>query len=130
MQNTLTGRIAVLHPLLTGSSETSAINVTATATVAQIIAGIITSTSASAVTITTPTAAQIIASLGITPGTYFDFVVDNTSGANTVTVALDASITASSVVTGGTTLTVTSGHAGIFRIYFYSATAAQISRIA
>lgn len=130
MENLLTGQITVLNPLLTSNSDSAAINTTATATVAQMVSGVITSTSASAVTITTPTATKIAASLGVTKDSYYDFVVDNTSGANTVTVALDASITASSAVTGGTTLTVTSGHAGIFRIYFYSATAAQISRIA
>jgi hypothetical protein len=129
MQNLLTGRLAVVHPLLVSNDLSNAINATATATAAQMAAGVITSTSASAVAITTPTAAAIYTELEATPGTYYDFIVDNTAGSNTVTVTLDASITAYSAVTGGTTLTVANGHAGHFRIYFNSATAAQISRI-
>lgn len=130
MQNTLTGYISVTHPILVANSLTNAINVTATATAEQMVKGVITSTSAAAVAITTPTSAAIMAALEGVSGSYYDFVIDNTGGANTVTLTLDASITAESAVTGGTTLTVSSGHAGHFRLYFYSATAAKIARLA
>ena len=108
----------------------SAINATATATAAQVATGLITSTSAAATAITFPTAASLLAALGTTTQSYFDLVVDNVSGANTVTMTPSASITAATaVVTGGATLTVASGAAGIFRIYFTSATAAKVYRI-
>lgn len=130
MQNTLTGRIAVQHPLVVTNSLEHAINATATATAQQMSSGTITSTSAAAVAITTPTAASIYSYLGLPLGSYYDFVIDNTAGSNTVTVTLDGSIAAESVLTGGTTLTVAAGHYGRFSLYFYSATAAKISRIA
>lgn len=129
MINTLTGLLSVLHPILVGNSKENAINVTATATVGQMISGVITSTSAAAVTITTPTAASIYSALEAVPSSFYDFVIDNVAGANTVTLALDASITAYSAVTGGTTLTVANGHAGTFRLYFTGATTAQIARL-
>ena len=130
MQNLLQGHVAVEHPLIVTNPLVNAINVTATATAAQMASGVITSTSAAGVTITTPTAAAIIAELGLTPGTYYDFIVDNSAGASTVTVTLDASIVALAVVTGGNTLTVATTKVGIFRLYFTTATAAFIARLA
>ena len=113
----------------------AAINATATATAAQVAGGLITSTSAAATTITLPTATAILALVsGGGIGTTVDFIVDNSQGASTVTVALDASITAvaSPVITGGGTLTLVgsgTNEVGMFRLYFYSATAATIARI-
>lgn len=109
-----------------------AMNVTATATPAQILSGYITSTSAAAVSITTPTATAIGALIGAVAGTSFDFTIDNSAGANTVTLILDASIAVvTPAITGGATLTVsTSNDIGIFRVVFTSATAAKIFRIA
>lgn len=109
----------------------SAINVTATATAAEIATGLITSTSAAAVGITLPSAASLIALLpGSARGTSFDLIVDNSVGANIVTITPSASITAATaVITGGATLTVASGATGIFRIYFTSTTAAKIYRV-
>lgn len=107
-------------------------NVTATATPAQILSGYITSTSDAAVSITTPTATAIGALIGAVAGTSFDFTIDNSAGANTVTLILDASIAVvTPAITGGATLTVsTSNDIGIFRVVFTSATAAKIFRIA
>lgn len=107
-----------------------AINATATATAAQIAAGVITSTSAAAVALTLPTAALLLAKLGAARGTWFDFAVDNSAGANIITVTASASITAATeVVTGSATLTVASGAVGLFRVYFSSTTVAKIYRI-
>lgn len=109
----------------------SAINATATATAAQVATGYITSTSAAATAITLPTAANLLAALpGCKAGSSFELLVDNSAGANTVTVTASASITAATaVVTGGATLTVASGAVGIFKIVFTSATVAKIYRL-
>lgn len=109
-----------------------AINATATATAAEIVSGYITSTSAAVVTITTPTAASIAELIGAVKGTSFDFTIDNSAGANTVTLALDASIAVvTPAITGGATLTVSTANAlGVFRIIFTSGTTAKIFRIA
>lgn len=109
-----------------------AINTTAVATAAQIVSGYITSTSAAAVAITTPTATAIAALIGAVQGTYFDLVIDNSAGANTVTLTLDASIeVVTPAVTGGDTLTVSTANAiGVFRLVFTSGVAAKIFRIA
>ncbi len=111
----------------------AAINVTGNATAAQMLGGAITSTSAAAVAITTPTATAIMALIsGGGIGTQFDLAIDNSQGANTVTLTLDASITAPvGAVTGGNTLTITTTHkVGIFRFYFTGATTAVVYRIA
>ena len=108
-----------------------AANVTATLTAAQLKTGYITSTSAAAVSLTLPSAAALLAALiGAAAGTWFDFAVDNSAGANTVTLIASASITdATAVITGGGTLTVASGATGLFRIYFSSGTVAKIYRM-
>lgn len=108
-----------------------AINATATATVDQILSGYITSTSAAAVTITTPTAGAIGSAIGAVRGTSIDFMIDNSAGANTVTLTLDGSITVNTpAITGGATLTVSVANAiGTFRLVFTSPTAAKIFRI-
>lgn len=107
-----------------------AVNVTATLTDAQLKAGVVTSTSAAAVTMTTRTAAQIAASLGAKRGTWFDFAIDNSTGENTVTLAGGTNVSAATaVITGGATLTVASGAVGLFRIYFTSETTAKLYRL-
>lgn len=126
--------LAALIPFQTQvkNHTASAINATATATASQLKTGLVTSTSAAAVALTLPTAAELLAGLGegVARGSWFDFAVDNSVGSNTVTVTASASITAATaVVTGGATLTVSSGAVGLFRVYFVSATAAKIYRI-
>lgn len=109
----------------------TAIPVTATITAAQLAGGLLTTTSAAAVTMTLPTATLLATQLGATQGTIFEFVVDNSAGANTVTVAVGSGITASTFP-GTNTLTLansaTTGTA-VFRITFISATAATLARI-
>jgi len=119
------------------SSAVNAINATATATAAQVATGYITSTSAAATTITLPTGTLLGAQLGATQGTVLDLFIDNTAGANTVTVAvatngiLSAAAAAGSAAGAGL-LTVPSGVTGVgcFRIMFSSPTAYVFSRIA
>src|ERR1035437_1694348 len=65
-----------------------AINATATATAAQVASGYITSTSAAATTITLPTGTLLGTALGAAQGTIFELYIDNTAGANTVTMAV------------------------------------------
>lgn len=115
---------------ITHASPT-AVNSTATLTVAQMGTGYITSTSAAAVTMTTATATALATQLVAIQGTWYDLTIDNTAGANTVTLALGSGFTLLNDITGSTTLTVPSGTAGIatWRITFVSATAATISRI-
>jgi len=119
------------------SSAVNAINATATATAAQVATGYITSTSAAATTITLPTGTLLGAALGATQGTVLDLFIDNTAGANTVTIAvatngiLSAAAAAGSAAGAGL-LTVPSGVTGVgcFRIMFSSPTAYVFSRIA
>lgn len=107
-----------------------AVNATATGTAAQILAGGITSTSAAAVAYTLPTGALLGAAANAARGTWLDFAVDNSVGANTVTVTPSTGITAATaVITGGATLTVAATAVGLFRIYFLTTTTAVIYRI-
>lgn len=110
---------------------TFAVNTSATVSAANFVKGYFTSTSAAAVTLTLDTGANIGTALGAAAGTSFDFYVDNTSGANTVTVAVAAGITAATpVITGGATLTISTANAiGVFRLVFSSASVAKLFRI-
>ena len=101
------------------------VNATATVTAQNLQVGYLTSTSAATVTITLPittTAGGVTGvsqQLGAVRGQQFSFVVDNTGGANNVTVALGtggslsdaATITASAVAFGR--LVVASGATGM-----------------
>lgn len=105
----------------------SAINATATATAAQVGTGDITSTSAAGTSITLPTATLMAAYLGAAQGTSFDFIVDNTGGANIVTLILGAGMTQPQVDSGA--LTVPVGGVGYFKLVFSSTTAAVLLRL-
>ena len=109
-----------------------AINATATATTAQIASGYITSTSAAATAITLPTATTLATALGAAAGTSFRFIVDNTAGADTVTIVVGTGITVlpAPVIIGTDTLTVATLNLAIFELVFTSETAATIIRIA
>lgn len=152
LESNLFGGGAILNPkfgsLVTGQAVINnhsavAIPTTAAGTLATVtsgvIAGLISSTSVAAVTLTLDSVANITAAFalnGITigAGTELQFIVDNTAGASTITLAVDAGATiavATSVLTGGSTLTVsTANKIGVFQLYIYSATNAILSRIA
>lgn len=114
----------------------AAINATATATAAEVATGYITSTSAAATTITLPTGTLLGAALGAVKGTVFDLIVDNTAGANTVTmaVAVNGILSESATTTAASfgDLTVPSGVTGIgrFTLMFSSPTAYCFTRTA
>jgi len=136
---TFSGPIRSLNGFLVGHQPTTAnaINATGTATAAQVADGYITSTSAAATTITLPTGTLLGQALGATRGTSLDLWVDNTAGANTVTIAVATNGILSAAAAAGSgagagLLTVPSGVTGIgcFRITFASATAYVFSRIA
>jgi len=105
-----------------------AINSTATATAEQVSSGYITSTSAAATSITMPTGTLLGARLGAVRGTTFDLYIDNTAGANIVTIVVGVNAILSAL---GGTLTLVSGVTGQahFRLMFSSATAYTISRL-
>ena len=111
-----------------------AINATATATAAQVSSGYITSTSASATTITLPTGTLLGTELGAQQGDIFDLYIDNTAGAQTVTIAVAVNGVLSDA--GGTApmsqLTVAAGVTGMarFTLMFSSATAYTFTRTA
>ena len=115
---------------------TAAINATATATAAQVATGYITSTSAAATTITLPTGTLLGAAIGATKGTVLDLYIDNTGGANTVTiaVAVNGILSGAAADTPGSfgDLTVPNGVTGLgrFTIMFSSATAYVFTRTA
>ncbi len=114
----------------------AAINATATATAAQVATGYITSTSAAATTITLPTGTLLGAELGAEAGDVFDLYIDNTAGANTVTiaVAVNGILSTAAADTAGSfgDLTVASGATGLarFTLMFSSATAYVFTRTA
>jgi hypothetical protein len=116
--------------------STAAINATATATAAQVATGYITSTSAAATTITLPTGTLLGAQIGATRGTVLELYVDNTAGANTVTmaVATNGILSSAAADTAGSfgDLTIAAGATGIgrFTIMFSSATAYVFTRTA
>ena len=110
----------------------TAINSTDNITAAQMLGGVITSTSGSATTLTTPTATAIMALIPSGGrGTTFDLIIDNSAGSSTVTLTLDGSISVNTpAITGGDALTVSTANCvGLFRFYFVSATAAKVFRI-
>lgn len=109
--------------------QTFAQNTTGTITAANLLKKYITSTSAAAVALTLPLATDLGTALGAVQGTEFDFTVDNSGGANTVTVTVNTGIVAATpALTGGATLTVAAGTLGKFKIIFKSATTALIFR--
>lgn len=114
----------------------AAINATATATVGEVLSGYITSTSGAATTITLPTGTLLGAALNAVRGTVFDLYIDNTAGANTVTiaVAVNGILSTAAADTAGSfgDLTVASGVTGIgcFRLMFSSPTAYVFTRTA
>lgn len=114
----------------------AAINSTGTATAAQVATGYITSTSGAATTITLPTGTLLGAALNAAQGTTLDLYVDNTAGANTVTMAVAVngikSDAANTTAASFGQLTVASGVTGIgrFTIMFSSPTAYVFTRTA
>ena len=139
------GRINTLvaAPISTFTAP-AAINSTNTITAAQILTGYITSTSAAGTTLTMPTGTLLGAAIsGCARGTTLEFIVDNTAGASTITMAVgtnavqsdwDVQITtATASVTPAaiTPLTIASGTSGMatFKIVFASATAYVFSRV-
>lgn len=120
----------------TFNHTSAAINSTGTATAAQVATGYITSTSGAATTITLPTGTLLGAQLGATAGSVFDLYIDNTAGANTVTIAVAVngilSSAAVSVAASFGLLTVTAGVTGLarFTLMFSSATAYAFTRTA
>jgi hypothetical protein len=130
----LTGNVAGSGSIT--HATTSAINATATATAAQVATGYITSTSAAATAITLPTGTLLGAALGATQGTVFDLYIDNTAGANAVTivVAVNGILSTAATDTAGSfgDLTVASGVTGLarFTLMFSSATAYVFTRTA
>lgn len=131
---TSTGLIALNAPISTHTPQ--AINSTATATPAQVASGYITSTSGSATTITLPTGTLLGAQLGAVQGTTFELYIDNTAGANTVTMAVAVngikSDAANTTAASFGQLTVASGVTGLarFTLMFSSATAYAFTRTA
>lgn len=126
----------MLTPYTTGHKAPAAINATATATAAQVATGYITSTSASATTITLPTGTLLGAALNAVQGTVFELYVDNTAGASTVTMAVATngikSDAANTTAASFGQMTVASGATGLarFTLMFSSPTAYVFTRTA
>lgn len=132
----VTGVATFLAANVAGHASTAAINSTATATAAQVATGYITSTSGAATTITLPTGTLLGAALGAVQGSSFRLYVDNTAGANTVTMAVATngikSDAANTTAASFGQLTVASGATGLaeFTLIFSSATAYAFTRTA
>lgn len=121
-------------PIVTHTPQ--AVNVTATLTAGQVKSGYITSTSAAAVTMTLPTGTLLGAELNAVRGTIHELYIDNTAGANTVTVAVATngilSDAAATTAASFGQLTVASGVTGQarFTLMFSSPTAYTFTRTA
>ena len=128
------GLASITNPVV--RKTPTAANATATLTAAQVASGWITSTSAAAVQLTLPTGTLLGAALGATKGTTFDLFIDNTAGANTVTMAVATngikSDAANTTAASFGQLTVASGATGLarFTLMFSSATAYAFTRTA
>jgi hypothetical protein len=137
-RTTFNGPVASQNGFIDGHQvgTANAINATATATAAQVASGYITSTSAAGTTITLPTGTALGNAIGATKGTVLDLFIDNTAGANTVTIAVNtnAILSTAAVDTAGSfgDLTVAAGVTGLARytIMFSSATAYVFTRTA
>jgi hypothetical protein len=137
-RTTFNGPVASQNGFIGGHQvvTSNAINATGTATAAQVATGYITSTSAAATTITLPTGTLLGAALGATQGTTLDLYIDNTGGADVVTVAVavDGILSTAAADTAGSfgDLTVAAGVTGIgrFTLMFSSATAYVFTRTA
>ena len=129
---TLTGTVTMPANVIKNITTPAPFDSTGTIPAAKMLRGVIKCTSASVVTMTTPTATTISSLItGCGQGTTFDLIIDNTgSGSGAITLALDGSITiGSGVITGGNTLTVAVGQTGKFQFYFNSASAARCYRV-
>ena len=137
-RTTFNGPVTSQNGFIDGHQVTAsnAINATATATAAQVVAGYITSTSVGTVTITLPTGTLLGAALSATQGTTLDLFIDNTAGASVVTVAVATNgiLSTAAADTPGSfgDLTVASGVTGVgrFTLMFSSATAYVFTRTA
>ena len=137
-RTTFSGPVVSLNGFIQGHQPTAlnAINVTGTATAAQVADGYITSTSAAPVTITLPTGTALGTALGASRGTVLDLFIDNTAGADVVTIAVNTNAILSSAAadTAGSfgDLTIAAGATGLARytIMFSSATAYVFTRTA
>jgi hypothetical protein len=135
-RTTFSGPVVSQNGFIVDHNTTQAINATATATAAQVAAGYITSTSASATTITLPTGTNLGEAVSATQGTVLDLYIDNTAGASTVTVAVNtnAILSTAAADTAGSfgDLTIAAGATGLARytIMFSSATAYVFTRTA
>jgi len=135
---TFSGPVRSLNGFITGHEvvAANAINASATASVAQVASGYITSTSALATTITLPTGTLLGAALNAVKGTSLDLYIDNTAGADTVTVAVATNgiLSTAAADTAGSfgDLTIAAGATGVgrFTIMFSSATAYVFTRTA
>lgn len=109
----------------------TAYNETGSATAAAVMGGLLTSTSGAATTITLPTVVELVAASGAAQGTTIDFLVDNSAGSSTVTIAVGAGMTASGFPSTNTLTVPASATVGVagFRVTFMSATAATLTRI-
>lgn len=134
---TFTGTTTFSNAVIQNYTIKSTANATATLTAAQVATGYITSTSAAATTLTLPTGTLLGAALAASKGTQFDLYIDNTGGANTVTMAVATNGILSAAAAAGSSanfglLTVPSGVTGLarFTLVFTSATAYVFSRTA
>ena len=138
---TFSGPVRSLNGFIAGhqTAAFNAVNATGTATAAQVASGYITSTSAAATTITLPTGTLLGQALNAVKGTSLDLYIDNTGGANTVTVAVATNgILSTGAVDAAAAqgtfgdLTIASGATGIgrFTIMFSSPTAYVFTRTA
>ena len=135
-RTTFSGPVVSQNGFIVDHVSAQAINATGTATAAQVASGYITSTSAAATTITLPTGTALGAAVNATQGTVLDLFIDNTAGANTVTIAVNtnAILSTAAADTAGSfgDLTVAAGATGLARytIMFSSATAYVFTRTA
>ena len=135
---TFSGPVRSLNGFIAGHqvATANAINATATATAAQVATGYITSTSALATTITLPTGTLLGRALNAVKGTSLDLFIDNTGGADVVTVAVATNgiLSTAAADTPGSfgDLTIAAGPTGIgrFTIMFSSPTAYVFTRTA
>lgn len=140
-RTTFNGPVASQNGFISGHQVTTgnAVNASATATAAQVASGYITSTSALATTIQLPTGTALGSLIGAVRGTTLDLYIDNTAGADVVTVSVNTGAVLSSGAVDASAaagtfgdLSVAAGATGIgrFTLMFSSPTAYVFTRTA
>ena len=123
------GTLAVLTDIIAVGHGGYTVSTTTTLTAAQLAPAAIICTNISTITLMLPTTASLCTQLNGQVAVSFDFFIDNSAGAASVTLAIGSGMTVLTAITGGNNLVISAGNVGLYRLYFTSSTTSVFSRI-